>query len=1340
MAERKISTRVEITGEEKYKQSIKDINATLKLYNSELSNLKAKNKDAQNSYDYLRQKGELLNKVQEEQKNKTQEVRKALDNAKKAFADYAEKTDEAAKAVDEQQDKLDELEKTVGKTSAEYQEAEKALEKYKEDLNNAKAAQETCGKAVEGWKTKLNTAETQQNKTNEEIRKNSQYLKEAEQSADRCATSIDEYGKKQKAAAEKVEDSNEALKDSGDALDLLTNTVIASGATKAFSEIKEAIMECVDAATEYESSLAKLQTISGAASINELSADIQELSDATGIAASDLANTAYNAISAGTAVSEAVSMAESASKLAIAGFTDTDSALSVLTTAINAYGDSAGTATEISDSLIQVQNLGVTTVADLAANMGRAIATASAYSVNLSNLEAAYISTTKSGINTAESTTYISSMFKELGDAGTDVAKIVQEKTGMSFGKLMKSGTSLGDVLQILLDSCNGDAEALMNLWSSAEAGKASNAILNQGIETFNANLKTVQTSAGATETAYQTMADTTEMAGQRASNAFKNLKAAIGEELTPVLTNAQGSFAEMTEKVTTFAKEHPEVVKAIAAVATAMGIMAGGIVAVNVATNVLIPLFQALNVTMMKNPISLVVTAVAALVAALALLATNTESADNALSDYVSAADSAKSATNSLKDSFDEASQTFEETAGKAAATSTQAGELIERLEALSKKSNKTNEDISEMSALVAQLNELYPELGLELNTTTGELSKTNAELERFAENAKNTAMATAYQEKLADQTEAVVDAQTKLTAAQESQKKAGEEYAELQERQAELFEKQAAAVNSEKAAQEKYTATLNDSKATQKEIETAYQEYIAAQNESALATQELSDWQNQNIDVLNGCVTAQEDANAAIEEANEALEEAQDTVDETAEAYDDYQFKLTDVGDACQETFDKTIELMDAMDQSSESYEQVKADLQALTEEHLNFQASTQETYDSLKAKLEETQSAYDEATESIKSNLESQVGGLEAANMEIELSAQQIAENLQSQIDYLASYASNVQTITTTTGIQMTEEFLSFLNSGSEEAIQVAAAMNQAIAEGNTGAAQAVIDNYTGVQTSLESTSRSLADATGSYTATIDQLQTDLDTCVESMNQEDKAYQNTLYTMQGAIKAVNAKKEDYKSTYQTASEGAVSKLSKYSTAFRYGANNVQGAISGAQSKANAYVKVYEDMANAAIAAMQKVDQQHSPSKRYAKHGRFNVEGAILGVKELSGDYVKAYSSMASDAIEAYNQQMNELKPMSVEAENNLLNATGSIDVNVKDSTTEAFNNVGAVISGNNKSLSGKIDSVIGILQRYLPEAGQTYLDGDLVTKKITNRQSATSKFQSVIVGAKG
>ena len=302
------------------------------------------------------------------------------------------------------------------------------------------------------------------------------------------------------------EETGRRGEDSGDdmtnAMQGLESFLASAGIVAGLKKIAGALMECAEEAEKVETSYAKLQTIAGEGSMSMLTDEIRELSSETGIAVDVLADVAYNAISAGTAVEQSVSMAGTASKLATAGFTDTASALSVLTTAMNAYGDSAGTAMEIADSLITVQNLGVTTVADLSANMGKAIATASAYNVELDNLESAYISITKAGINTAEGTTYISSMLKELGTDSSDVAKVIKEQTGESFSQLMKDGKSLADVLGILYTACNEDATALMNLWGSAESGKAANAIISQGLDQFNDNLIQLQQSCGATEKA----------------------------------------------------------------------------------------------------------------------------------------------------------------------------------------------------------------------------------------------------------------------------------------------------------------------------------------------------------------------------------------------------------------------------------------------------------------------------------------------------------------------------------------------------------------------------------------------------------------------------------------------------------------------------------------------------------------------------------------------------------------------------------------------------------------------------------------------------------------------
>lgn len=375
----------------------------------------------------------------------------------------------------------------------------------------------------------------------------------------------------------------------------------------------------VTAGAEAETALAKVNTIMDTSVVNvgDMNDAIVKLSSEMGVSVTELSDTVYNAISATGDTANAVSLAEKASKLATAGFTDTSSALGVLTTAMNAYGLSAEEAGDISDSLIMVQNLGVTTVSELSSSMGKAIASASAYNVNLSNLESAYVSITKAGINTAEGTTYISSMLKELGDSGSEVAKTLKAKTGKSFSELMDEGKTLGDVLGVLQDSVDGDATALMNLWGSAEAGKASNAIVSQGLQAFNDNLKAISGSAGATESAYGVMADTFSHKTEVLKTNFENFKIQLFEQVEPALNKVIDALG--------FLVDHMDIVLPIVtAVTTGLGILATAL-GIHKIIGMVTTAFTAFNAVLMANPIMLVVTVIGALIAGLMTLwATN--------------------------------------------------------------------------------------------------------------------------------------------------------------------------------------------------------------------------------------------------------------------------------------------------------------------------------------------------------------------------------------------------------------------------------------------------------------------------------------------------------------------------------------------------------------------------------------------------------------------------------------------------------------------------------------------------------------------------------------------
>lgn len=307
----------------------------------------------------------------------------------------------------------------------------------------------------------------------------------------------------------------------------------------------------------FETEVAKVGTIADTTKvpIGELKEQISDLSGTMGIAAGDLAEATYQAISAGQDTGDAVAFAGQAAKLAAAGFTSSSSAVDILTTALNAYGLGADKAGHVSDVLLTTQNLGKTSVDELSASMGRVIPLAAAYKANVENLSSGLAIMTANGIATAEATTYTKSMLNELGDTGSTVGKILQKETGQGFAELMDSGQSLGDVLQVLYDSVGGDATQFAALWSSVEAGTGALSLANSGAEKFNDVLAQMENSSGATETAYTTMTDTMahrmESLKTNAANLGIALFDSVSGKLGAAVSLASGYLQTLTDGFT---------------------------------------------------------------------------------------------------------------------------------------------------------------------------------------------------------------------------------------------------------------------------------------------------------------------------------------------------------------------------------------------------------------------------------------------------------------------------------------------------------------------------------------------------------------------------------------------------------------------------------------------------------------------------------------------------------------------------------------------------------------------------------------------------------------------
>lgn len=195
--------------------------------------------------------------------------------------------------------------------------------------------------------------------------------------------------------------------------------------------IGKLIVDTINMSGDFEESMAKTSTLftGTGEQFDELKGKIIDLSSAYGLSSTSLAEAAYSAESAGVSYEDLGAMLESSAKLAKAGFTDMDTALSATAKTMNAYGVSGEEAmNKVQKVLIQTQNKGITTVGELGASLANVTPTAAAMGVSFDNVGAALALMTAQGTPTAQATTQLRGALTELGKSGTTAAKTLKRQ------------------------------------------------------------------------------------------------------------------------------------------------------------------------------------------------------------------------------------------------------------------------------------------------------------------------------------------------------------------------------------------------------------------------------------------------------------------------------------------------------------------------------------------------------------------------------------------------------------------------------------------------------------------------------------------------------------------------------------------------------------------------------------------------------------------------------------------------------------------------------------------------------------------------------------------------
>lgn len=413
-----------------------------------------------------------------------------------------------------------------------------------------------------------------------------------------------------------------------------------------------------------------------------------------------------------------------------AGFTDTETAVDGLTSALNAYGMATTEAEGLANKFLVTQNLGKTTFGELASSIGQVAPTAKAAGVSIDDLLASVASLTANGIGTSEAMTGMKSALSNVIKPTSDAAKMA-EQLGLDFSAAALRSKGWAAFLRDIQEKTGGNTEQMAALFGSVEA---LNTVLTltsrQGMSLMDKTLNEMAANTTALDDAYESMSDTLDVATQKLGTNVQNLGVAIGDALAPALTVLAEAVASVVAGVTEFVEQNPLVVNAMAGVTVATATLAAGLLVCAKAEAAAAAASGALKAALdmlTAHPVLLVAAAAAGLAVALGTVIASAVKAGDEMAG--------------LSEEARKAKQAFQETNRATQEQSESTLSMVSALEAAVSQEEKTAAQKAAILDMVDRLNEAVPGLSLAYDEQTDSLNMTTEAIRALVQAEKDRA-----------------------------------------------------------------------------------------------------------------------------------------------------------------------------------------------------------------------------------------------------------------------------------------------------------------------------------------------------------------------------------------------------------------------------------------------------------------------------------------------------------------------------------------------------------------------------------------------------------------------
>lgn len=1041
------------------------------------------------------------------------ELQKEIRSLQSVQADISAYTKQQA-AVEKTQVKLDNLNKqyqllqqeikeTSGPTTSLERESAK-LEQRIGDTSNALAAQK------------------------EKLGATAKSLNEAGVGTDNLGAKSQDLADKLNTLRAKEEAAAESAEEYGDkgtsSIEAVSQAFAAAKVYEALEQIKDAYMDCIGSAGDFEASMSNVEALSGASGdqLQALTDKAKEMGATTKFTAGESADALSYMALAGWDTQSMLQGISPVMELAAAANMDLASASDIVTDYLTAFGLTASDTTHFVDVMAYAMSHSNTNVEQLGEAYKACAATAKSMGYSVEETTAVLATMANAGVKGGEAGTALNAIMTRLATNTKGCADEL-EKCGVSIYDSQGNMNSLSDILtglSAVWDNLTDQEQANLaktiagtNQYSKLQtimAGCSEQAA--KGGQSFSDYASALENCSGTAGKMAGTMLDNLNGKMTLFESSADGLKIAVGEQLTPAMSDLYEVGADVLSGMTEFVNDNPGVVKGITTMVGIIGTATAGLTGYVAVAGVAKAVTAAIGATAAASlgPIALGVAGIAAVAGAFVAVTSAADAAVEASGDWPPALDEITTAASGVTDALDDANATMQASAETTMATAGTADLYITKLEEMGDYAKLSADDQQEYRNVLTLLCDLMPDLAGYIDTTTGEIQGGTTALRGYAKAWQDSAKAQAYQEFMSDVSQQYNDV-TK----------------ELYQNQLKLTEAQTKGEAASKGMDETYQKLLSTLGMTDDEFQKTY-----------------------------GSVSAIAGVHLDPEIADEVMD-----LRDSYEEYSNQQLEAAENEKVYQQAVDDGIakqgEAQQAIEDAQTAYENLEAAQSGATSSASEGAAELGQAISDVTVEAQKLVEAYNTAYDAAEKSIGGQYEIWDKASSVSATSVDALNKNLESQTTYWQDYNTNLDTLREKAGsIEGLSDMVASFADGSKESVDAIAGMAQAAQDGG-GKLEAMVKNWQDLQQAQKDASGALADLTTDFSSKMDELAQKAGDTVDELDMSAEAAKNGKATVQAFIDSASNMLPDVQTAYAkigtTAANALQSKLDKANTSGR-------------------------------------------------------------------------------------------------------------------------------------------------------------------------------------------